>query len=158
MQTLTEHSPARLTLQDHSFIYNIIRLSDASANLAATTSADSLLFLHATSSALELLETKPSIHKSVTCLSSFSHDFTAITRFLTAGRDGNVHIWNAAKRAVLKTLRTREQACRLRLHLANVFPAHETDKISALATTESLIAAGTELEAPGPGDVSVFIW
>jgi WD repeat-containing protein 89 len=141
-----------LPIQKDSYIYSISstaekddlrfdsnRLLTKSDQLLALSSDNSLLVLDP-----ETLSVVPNGHfrnvsSSVTVAKYFGGN-----EIISAGRDGDIAFWDL-RHGKTKSLTT---------------PQGPKEPISALACNKDAqyVAAGTELEGNGPGDVSVFVW
>ncbi|KAF2663866.1 hypothetical protein BT63DRAFT_460985 [Microthyrium microscopicum] len=123
----------------------------SSDKVAAISSDDSLLLLDPST-----LKVLPNGHirganSSLTCVKPYAPVGEQANIILTAGRDGIVKAWD---------LRTCRTAFTLSAPSSSRNPSAGPDAISAIdcnAETNA-IAAGTELEGDGPGDVRIYIW
>lgn len=156
MAPYRQTAASSLPIAKDSYLYSIIstaaKVSASLDDYEPLSSADRLVTI---SSDNQLLILSPETLKVESQIKNISTSVTSLKPFaglgkkcdlvLTAGRDGIVAGWD---------LRSQTQAIKFEV------PKGSRDPLSAIAcNAESFsIAAGTELEGNGPGDVSIFLW
>ena len=113
----------------NTYLYALAHIGDH----AATIGSDDTLRIF--DSALQVLQTARPRDSGLSCLKTFSHNTLA-----TAGRDGTIRLWDA------------------RAKLVSQLAEPQGRSISALACHGNMIAAGTESNKEGLGDVSVLLY
>jgi WD40 repeat protein len=152
MKPYRQTAISSLPIQKDSYIYSIsgtVERDDfgfdsglplsKSGRLIALSSDNSLFVLDP-----ETLSVIPDGHFQNVSSSVTAAKYFGGNEVISAGRDGNITFWD------LRHGKTRSFTT----------PEGPKDPVSALACNKDAqyLAAGTELEGDGPGDVSIFIW
>jgi WD40 repeat protein len=158
MKQLRQSNSSALPISIDAYVYSIACTSaredlqfdtcqslSASDSLAVITSDNTLSILSPETLSLAPDGHIKSVSTSVTCVKAFAAVGQQANVVLTAGRDGIVRGWDLRSCKDVLTLST---------------PKGEYDPLSALEANfeTNAVAAGTELEGNGPGNVSIFLW